>query len=62
MKMGHFIILSLGTMLPLISPTYHSCALTLAHYVLSVRFVSGVICMETEGQRHLAIFHIYGLA
>lgn len=41
-----------------------SCARTLSspsYYVVSVRFVDGVICMKTGGQRRLAIFHIYCL-
>lgn len=41
------------------------CAHTLSspssHYVVSVRFVDGVICMKSGGQRRLAIFHIYWL-
>lgn len=32
-----------------------------SYYVVSVRFVDGVICMKTGGQRRLAIFHIYCL-
>lgn len=41
------------------------CARTLSspssHYVVSVRFVDGVICKKTRGQRRPSISHIYSL-
>lgn len=55
---------SVWTMLPLSSPTYLSFARTLSspsHYVVSIRFVDGLICMKTRGQKTMTICHTYCL-